>query len=439
MKKVIIFIILLFAINDTFLLQARETKKSAFQFTFFTPVGTQGTQAPDYSNKVSVNLLVGVSKNEESFTLGGLANIIRHDASGCQIAGLSNVIGNNAKGFQLAGISNTVGNNGHGMLLSGILNTSKEYEGSQISGVLNVASHIKGFQLDGITNIAKNVKGFQIAGIGNVAKNVKGFQIAGVENVAKDVNGFQIFGIGNVARNINGFQISGIGIVTKNVNGFQIAEIGNVAKDVNGFQIAGIGNVANDVKSFQIASIFNKARNVKGFQFAGILNIADNCDYPIGLINLIKNGEKGIGVSFNELSSTVLSFRSGGKVMYGIVGLGYNYRSISKESVIFQTGIGVHINYTPSFRINTELISNVYTLFRGDVTSQISFAVLPAYKFASHIEIFGGPSFNFMQSDSFDNEDIFPGDGSINLWKKRGSSHLEQGHIGFIIGTQFLF
>ncbi len=379
MKKVIIFIILLFAINDTFLLQARETKKSAFQFTFFTPVGTQGTQAPDYSNKVSVNLLVGVSKNEESFTLGGLANIIRHNASGCQIAGLSNVIGNNAKGSQLAGISNTVGNNGHGMLLSGILNTSKEYEGSQISGVLNVASHIKGFQLDGITNIAKNVNGFQIAGIGNVAKNVNGFQIAG---------------------------------------------IGNVAKDVNGFQIAGI---------------FNKARNVKGFQFAGILNIADNCDYPIGLINLVKNGEKGIGVSFNELSSTVLSFRSGGKVMYGIVGLGYNYRSISKESVIFQTGIGVHINYTPSFRINTELISNVYTLFRGDVTSQISFAVLPAYKFASHIEIFGGPSFNFMQSDSFDNEDIFPGDGSINLWKKRGSSHLEQGHIGFIIGTQFLF
>jgi len=363
MKKGIILIILLCAASCVSLLQAQETKNSSFQFTIVPPLGTQGAEAPNYSNKVSINLLLGISQNESKFTLGGIANIIM----------------NNASGFQIAGISNIIGNNGNGIQLAGILNTSKNYNGMQIGGVLNVASNFNGFQISGISNIAKNANGFQITGIGNVAKNLNGFQIAG---------------IGNMAENLNGFQIAGI---------------------------------------------FNKAKNVNGFQISGILNIADHSDYPIGLVNLIKDGEKGIGISYNEIGSTVLSFRSGGKVMYGIVGLGYNYRSISKQSALIEAGIGAHINYAPSFRVNTEMTAKAYGLFKKNETTQYSLAVLPAFKCASHLEIFGGPTFNFLQSDNRDNDKIFPYDASISLWKTSSTSRLEQGYFGFTIGTQYIF
>jgi hypothetical protein len=378
MKKGIIFIILCAASCVT-LLQAQEMKNSAFQFSIVPPVGTQGAEAFNSSNKVSINLLLGISQNERKFTLGGIANVISNNASGCQIAGISNIIGNNANGFKLAGVSNTIGNNGNGILLAGILNTSRDYNGMEISGILNAAS------------------------------------------------------------NFNEFQISGIGNIAKNANGFQIAGIGNVAKTLNGFQIAGIGNMAEDLNGFQIAGIFNKAKNVNGFQIAGILNMADHSDYPIGLVNLIKDGEKGIGISYNEIGSTVLSFRSGGKVMYGILGLGYNYRSISKQSALIEAGIGAHINYSRTFRINTEITSKTYGLFKENETTQYSLAVLPAFKYASHLEIFGGPTFNFLRSDNRDNEDLFPGNACISLWKSSSTSRLEQGYIGFTIGTQFIF
>jgi len=379
MKKTILFIALLLTISSLNHAQAQDIKESSFQFTLFPPIGTQGTKAPEYTNKVSINLLVGLSKNEEKFTLGGLANIIKNDANGFQLAGLSNVIGNSANGIQIAGLSNTIANSGNGILLSGILNTSKHYDGMEITGALNVAS---------------NFNGLQIAGVGNVAKNTNGLQVAGV---------------------------------------------GNVAKTINGFQIGGVGNIADDINGFQIAGIFNKAKNVNGFQIAGILNIADSSDYPIGLINIIKNGEKGIGISYNEIGSTIMFFRSGGKVMYGIVGLGYNYRSISKESFVVEGGIGVHINCAPSFRINTELVSSEYSLFKKGETTQYSLAVLPTFKCASHLEIFGGPTFNYLHSDNTDNKKLFPGDAAISLWKSFGSSHLEQGYIGFTVGTQYIF
>ena len=349
MKKVIFLtVLMLISINLVFS-QSGETKKSPFQFTFFPPVGTQGTNASQYSNDVSFNMLVGISQNERYFTLGGLVNIVKNDASGFQLAGLSNVIGNNAKGFQLAGISNTLGGNGKGILLSGVLNASNEYRGAQVAGIANISS------------------------------------------------------------------------------------------SMNGFQLAGVGNIAEDVNGFQLAGIFNKAKNVKGVQFAGILNIADNSDYPIGLINIIKNGEMGVGVSYNEIGSTVLSFRSGGRVMYGILGVGYNHRAESKESFVIEGGIGAHINCSSSFRINTEAKAHYLSAFNKKETSQYSLGILPALKLGSNFEVFAGPTVNYLRSDNVDNEKFFPKNTSINIWKSFDASELEQVYIGFSAGVQYVF
>jgi hypothetical protein len=108
-------------------------------------------------------------------------------------------------------------------------------------------------------------------------------------------------------------------------------------------QIAGLGNRTGDVAGVQVAGLVNVARHVSGVQLAGIVNIAEDSDCPVGLINLIKNGRKGIGVTYSETGSTVVSFRSEGKITYGIVGTGYNHKA-KGNSPVLEGGMGVHIH-----------------------------------------------------------------------------------------------
>ena len=99
MKKILVFILCALAYS-TLSAQTDENKKSAFQLSFVPPLSTNGMHASEYTNQVSLNLLIGVSKNEELLTWGGLANIILNDAKGLQWAGLSNYVGNDGQGLQ---------------------------------------------------------------------------------------------------------------------------------------------------------------------------------------------------------------------------------------------------------------------------------------------------------------------------------------------------
>ncbi|MDR1202297.1 MAG: hypothetical protein LBL58_11830, partial [Tannerellaceae bacterium] len=234
MKKLFLTVILFLAIYTNGFTQAEDNKQTVFQFSFIYPLSTNGIHASQYTNVVSLNMLTGISQNEKVFTLGGLANIIRRDACGVQMAGLYNHVGNKGEGFLLSGLASYTG---------------KEYTGLQFSGLINISGNISGVQLAGLANIAKDVK---------------------------------------------------------------------------------------------------------GIQFAGLLNVADNSDYPIGIVNLIKNGEKSIAVTYNEIGSTLLSFRSGGRVTYGIIGYGYNHKA-DKRSWVVESGLGAHINCSRHFRIDNEI------------------------------------------------------------------------------------
>lgn len=360
MKKTIILAILCIITMGTVSSQTNEDRKSNFQLTLFTPLGTNGKYSSQYTNDYSVNLLVGVSKNENKFAFAGFGNVILDNAGGVQLAGLFNYIGNEANGIQLAGFANYIGNNGSGVALSGLVNWSKTYNGIQISGFANKSD---------------------------------------------------------------------------NLNGFQITGLGNISKQVNGFQIAGFANIANDVNGFQIAGFVNRAKHVNGFQVAGFLNIADHNDYPLGLVNIIKDGEYSIGVSYNEIGSTLLSFRSGGRVLYGIVGAGYNHKAVD-GAFATQAGVGAHANISPKFRINTELKGEFITSFSDDETYKQGLSVMPAYKFSPHFEIFGGPSINYIHSKDMEHRDLFP---SGRIWRKFSDSKLQQVYVGFEIGTQVVF
>lgn len=380
-------------ISITAISQNSNEKETFFHLSVIPPLSTNGKEAKLYTNDISINLLAGVSKNENIFTLAGLGNIIGNNANGLQLAGLGNIIGGNAYGIQLSGLGNIIGNNAQGIQLGGIFNI-----------------------------IGNNASGGQFAGIANInGANASGIQFAGLANITGENNhGVQFAGLANIAG--------------ESMSGIQFAGLYNAATSINGIQFAGLANNAKHVNGGQIAAIYNKAGIVKGFQFAGLVNIADENDYPIGLINIIKNGEKSIGASYNETGAALFSFRSGGRVLYGIVGLGYGHKG--KEEVAIEGGFGAHINISSKFRINNELKGINYSAFNKKKTWQSSLSIMPAFRLTPNWEIFAGPSINYLYSNNTENGKMFP---SNNLWKKFNDSKLQQIYIGYSAGIQCLF
>lgn len=315
MKKVLLTAMLGFALCNTAFSQADESKKSAFQLGLFTPLTTNGLRSAQFTNKVSVNLLVGVSKNENAFTLGGLSNVILNDAKGVQLAGLSNYVGNRGCGFQAAGFINI------------------------------------------------------------------------------------------------------------NKNGFA------------GLQLAGLTNFAGDVKGVQFAGLVNVAKDVKGVQFAGLINIAENSDVPIGLINIIKNGEMGIAITYDGIGNAVASFRSAGRYTYGIIGVGYNHK-MTKNGVVTDAGFGAHIPVAKWFRVNNEIKASTIGSNSSESVNNFSYSLLPAFRFGRHFELFGGVSVNYMATKNMGAGGVFP---SQFWWKEHSSTKLQQVYIGYQVGLQYIF
>lgn len=344
MKKISVSLLLALACNVAFA-QNNEDKSSTFQCSFITPLSTNGLRSCEYTNKASLNLLVGVSKNEKYFTLGGLTNVILNDASGIQIAGISNHIGNEGRGVQFAGLANTNRNS---------------FSGIQFAGLVNTAGHTSGFQFAGLANIAKDMHGFQFAGLINTADNMNGFQFAGLVNIAKDV---------------------------------------------------------------------------KGVQFAGLVNIAENSDCPIGLVNIIKNGEKSIALTYDGIGNAVASFRSGGKYTYGILGVGYNHK-VKNNGLVTEGGFGAHIPVVKWFRINNELKAASIGCDSSNPVFNAGYSLIPEFRMGEHFGLFAGVSINYMYTDNVSNKDVFP---NHSLWKKHSATKLQQLYIGYQVGVQYIF
>lgn len=318
MKKISVVVLFAFACNLAFA-QVGDNKRSSFQLSFISPVGTNGKHSAEYTNRYSLNLLVGISKNEEQLTLGGLSNIILNDAKGVQIAGLSNYVGNRGEGVQWAGLANMNKGKFHGLQVAGLFNTAADVSGVQIGGLLNIAI------------------------------------------------------------------------------------------------------------------------NVKGVQLAGLVNIAENSDVPIGLINIIKNGEIGIAITYDGIGNTIASFRSGGRYTYGILGVGYNHK-IKKNGLVVEAGLGAHIPVVKWFRINNELKATTIGRYNDDESDKLVFnagySLLPAFRIGRHFELFGGTSINYMETKNKNAGNVFP---NHSLWEGDNSAKLQQVYIGYQVGAQFIF
>jgi hypothetical protein len=268
---------------------------------------------------------------------------------------------------------------------------------------------IDGFEAGGFFNINRgDVRYFQAAGIFNlVGGNVSGVQLAGIYNqVFGTVSGFQVAGIINKAAHFS--------------QGVQLAGFGNIAQNRSSFQISGLFNYGGDQTSVQFASFLNIAHAVHRTQI-GLVNIADSSDYPVGLINWIKTGEKTLSLESDETGAAQLNLRSGGRVLYGVIGAGYKLNTDDRKYLV-NFGIGAHIIHRSRFNLDAELVSSIFTNFDKADYQRSSLKVVPELRIKKHLGIFAGPSLNSYTSE---NTRVIP----VNGWLLKRDSQENGGFV----------
>ena len=290
------------------------------------------------------------------------------------LGGLATIVREKAFGLQIGGLYNHVGDMGRGVAIAGLANTAMgSYYGAQIGGLWNYT--------------ASDAKGAQIAGLINSARGMAGLQLAGLMNVSREAKGLQF---------------------------------------------AGLANVARTAKGVQFAGLLNVTRTVKGVQFAGLLNVAEESDFPIAPVNIIKQGTKGIALTHDALGNRLVAFRSGGRYGYGIVGVGYNPQIATK--VAGEAGYGIHIPICPWLAINNEAKA---TAMVNTSMANFSYLLAPSVTLWQHCNLFVGPTINYFMSNSAEAGCLLP---SNVLCHSKASDELQSAlYIGYQVGLQYVF
>lgn len=275
------------------------------------------------------------------------------------------------------------------------------------------------FSLHLLAGISQQEDACLIAGISGIVKgNAYGTLVSGVSNhVGNEADGVQVAGVLN---HIDG-----------PARGVQIAGLVNSTGNADGLQIAGLMNKAGNANT-QVAGLINVARKVKGAQIAGLINIAEESNYPIGILNIIKEGEMQLGLTTDEAGNAMVTLRSGGKVLYGLLGVGYHFKYEEARYVV-EAGLGAHLITAKAFRLNAELASAAMTNFEEGVYGRQSLRVLAGYRITPRFELFAGPTFNHLVFET-DQPDIRD---DRYLWSWRGDDVFNGFYLGGIVGLQF--
>jgi len=389
------------------------------QITFIHPLGTNGWNAPRVINKVSLNLLAGVSAGTQGFEFGGLVNVDLGNVRGAQIAGLVNTNTGNIKGFQLAGLANTVTGSANGFQAAGIYNFVKESS--------------TGFQLAGITNI-------------NLQKS-RGAYFAGLTNVLNgEANGFLAAGLANVnTKNNYGTQIAGLTNVTVGTSKTQIAGLANVGvQATSGLQLAGLVNISpKDHNGSQIAGLVNYTRKLSGFQLA-FVNVADTITkgVPVGFISVVAHGYRRFEFEGNEVLYANLNFKTGTTKFYNIFSVGYRPEKETQNWGVTY-GIGTLTPISRKFNFNfditaTHLNEDEAWTNELNLLNRLKFNV--SYLLTNRLEIYGGPSLNVAVSKLKNSEGEVTGSSllpSYSFYNETINGTNVKMYMGFNLGLRF--
>jgi len=358
-----------------------ETKTLAFQFSFFTPLGTNGLNSWDVTNKFSINLLAGYAGGVKGVEFTGLVSLLKSNMRGAQFAGLGHVVLGETKGAQFSGLFNVGIKPTHAWQFAGFINlVTKETGGLQCAGFTNIITDsLSGVQISGFGNaVTKQAKGFQASGFGNYAKGGKVSQVSGFTNIT----------VGNN----KGFQITGFG----NIN----------TRDMKGVQIAGAINInAGHLKGTQISGLFNFARKLNGVQIAPF-NYVDSLEngIPIGVLSFVKNGYIGVEFAATETMYGVFSFKTGGKKFYNILSVGAAYRD---NMMIWGWGYGLGGMIPLANNWDLSIEGRCYQMneeewFTNRLNLLNKLCVAASWKLSQTVTLVGGLSWNVTVSDITD-------------------------------------
>ena len=118
----------------------------------------------------------------------------------------------------------------------------------------------------------------------------------------------------------------------------------------------------------------------------------------LGFINIIKSGKQHLLLNTDETFNSIVSFRSGGRVLYGILGVGYNLKG-EKHLFAFQAGLGAHLWSGNKLGADIQIIQlYLEDLKKGTDYSKSSLDILPRYSISKSIEIFAGPNLNYINT-----------------------------------------
>ncbi len=152
-------------------IKAQETEESpaqGSQFTFAYPLGTNGQDAINVSNKFSFNMLYGVNGGLNGLEIGGLVNYNHGEVRGVQLAGISNVNREYTNGLMWAACFNLTLDDARGVQLADLNIAKGDFNGVQ-AGVINYAGRLRGVQF-GVINIVGEDNGAIPIGLINVVK-----------------------------------------------------------------------------------------------------------------------------------------------------------------------------------------------------------------------------------------------------------------------------
>ncbi|WP_341225939.1 hypothetical protein [uncultured Arcticibacterium sp.] len=171
-----------------------------FQISLLPFIGTNQKLSPFVANDFSFNVIAGYTGSVSKLEIGSVANIIRKDMTGVQIAGALNVVGQRTAGVQIAGGVNINLGESDGFISSGSLNLNlKNASGVNISGGTNVTlGTFKGVQIAPF-NYATRLVGSQI-GVFNFSHEAKGTPIGFFTYVHK--NGYRRIEIASTELNL---------------------------------------------------------------------------------------------------------------------------------------------------------------------------------------------------------------------------------------------
>ncbi len=253
-------------------------------------ISSNGIQSGWYYNKVSINLLAGISAGSQRFEIAGISNLSLRESSGLQISGFANIVGSNT-----------------------YLNLSQAQERA-VRKELNMLAHFHGIQLtSGVNLVRDNVHGAQIGGAFNVAQSAMfGFQLAGLGNVVyEDMSGVQFAGLYNIGkRSVAGFQVSLLANYTKGpMAGLQLG-IFNRNTGMFGKNMDAVVKT----RSFQFGLI-NVTKKMLGGTQVGLINVAgEMAGTQVGLINLFSKLPVA-GAVRNGLPVGIINYGSVGSVV----------------------------------------------------------------------------------------------------------------------------